>query len=182
MATTTKEPLSFTIRTANPTDAPSIQRIGSSVFAATFGFSLSERDLEAYLSDAYSLQSVHDDIANTRKTVCVACDARDSVIGFVLLTEGTIEECITSVPAPIELQRLYVDSSAHGKGVGGALARHVEELARARGFKTLWLGVWEHNQRAKGVYGRLGYSVVGAHDFVMGDEVQTDEIWTKGLL
>lgn len=172
---------SFTIRIATTADATSIKHIGSTVFTATFGHSLSKVDLDAYLDDAYSLQSVLDDILNSRKTVCVACDALDSVIGFAFLSEGTIEDCIRAVPAPIELQRLYVDSTAHGKGVGSALLTHVEGLARRKGFRTLWLGVWEHNHRAQAVYKKLGYGKVGVHDFVMGNERQTDEVWTKSI-
>jgi len=176
-----KDLLSFTIRIATTADAASIKYIGSTVFTATFGHSLSKVDLDAYLGDAYSLQSVLDDIVNSRKTVCVAYDAQDRVLGFALLTEGTVEGCVRGMPAPIELQRLYVDTTAHGKGVGGALLRHVEGLARRKGFRTLWLGVWEHNHRAQAVYKKLGYGKVGVHDFVMGNERQTDEIWTKSV-
>ncbi len=171
----------FAIRFARALDAESICRIGSTVFAATFGHSLSVEDLNAYLDRAYSLQSVLDTIANASNTVCVACDPEDEVLGFAVLTEGTTEECIRDVPAPVELQRLYVDGKAHGKGVGGALVRFVEGVARKRGFHTCWLGVWEYNYTAQKVYERLGYARVGEHDFVMGKEVQTDWIMTKAL-
>jgi len=43
---------------------------------------------------------------------------------------------VKDVEKPIELQRLYVDDRFHGSGVGGALFRHVEVLAKERGFKT----------------------------------------------
>lgn len=181
LANHTKDPTPFTIRIASPEDASSIRNIGSTVFAASFGHSLAPEDLEAYLEDAYSLQSVLDDIGNPSKTVCVACDAQNQVLGFATLTEGTIEDCIRSVPAPVELQRLYVDSAAHGRGIGGALIMHVEGIARDRGFKTCWLGVWEENYKAQKVYERMGYGKAGDHDFVMGEEVQTDWILVKEL-
>ena len=184
MTTTTHgkdSPPPLTIRLATPPDAESIRHIGSTVFAATFGHSLSAEDLNAYLDEAYSLQSVVDDIANPAKTVVVACDLKDEVLGFATLTEGTIEECIRDVPAPVELQRLYVDSKAHGRGVGGRLMRSVEGIAREKGFKTSWLGVWEFNYKAQKVYEKLGYVKAGDHDFVMGKEVQTDWILIKAL-
>lgn len=171
----------FRIRVATVDDATSIRHIGITVFAATFGHSMPAEDLDEYLGDAYSLQSVHNDITDPSKTVCVACDTRNRVVGFATLTEGTIEDCIRSAPSPIELQRLYVDGAAHGRGVGGALVRHMEQVAMDRGFKTCWLGVWEENFVAQKVYEKLGYRKVGHHDFVMGKEVQTDWILAKEL-
>lgn len=164
-----------------PEDAASIQQIGRTVFALSFGHSLPAEDLNDYLEDAYSLQSVLDDIQSPSKTVCVACDSQKHVIGFATLTEGTIEDCIRSVPAPIELQRLYVDSTAHGKGIGSALIKHAEGIAKNRGLQTCWLGVWEENYIAQKVYEKSGYRKVGDHDFVMGKEVQTDWIMVKEL-
>jgi ribosomal protein S18 acetylase RimI-like enzyme len=177
----TKDSAPFTIRIAIPEDATFIQHIGSTVFATTFGHSMPAEDLKIYLEDAYSLQSVLNDIQIPSKTVCVACDARNQVVGFATLTEGTIEDCVRSAPAPIELQRLYVDSAAHGQGVGGALMKHAEDIAKDRGFQTCWLGVWEENHKAQKMYERLGYRKVGDHDFVMGKEIQTDWILIKEL-
>jgi ribosomal protein S18 acetylase RimI-like enzyme len=177
----TKDSAPFTIRIAIPEDATFIQQIGSTVFATTFGHSMPAEDLKIYLEDAYSLQSVLNDIQIPSKTVCVACDARNQVVGFATLTEGTIEDCVRSAPAPIELQRLYVDSAAHGQGVGGALMKHAEDIAKDRGFQTCWLGVWEENHKAQKMYERLGYRKVGDHDFVMGKEIQTDWILIKEL-
>ena len=182
LGTVAKDALAFTIRIANTADAPAIRQIGSTVFTVEFGYSVSADDLNAYLEESYSVQSVIDDILNASKTVCVACSTHDqTVLGFAMLTEGTTEDCIRDVPSPVELQRLYVDIAAHGKGVGGAMVRYIEGIAREKDFETMWLGVWEENHRAQKVYQKLGYAKVGAHDFVTGKEVQTDEIWIKTL-
>jgi ribosomal protein S18 acetylase RimI-like enzyme len=180
-ATRKKDAAAFTIRVAIPEDAISVQHIGSTVFTTTFGYSMPGEDLKTYLETAYSLKSVLEDIKSPLKTVIVACNPLNQIIGFVTLTEGTAEECIRSAPSPIELQRLYVDSTAQGQGVGGALMRFAEGNARSRGFRTCWLGVWEENYKAQKVYERAGYTKVGEHDFVMGEERQTDWILVKEL-
>ena len=46
--------------------------------------------------------------------------------------------------------------------------------ARQEGFPFVWLGVWEHNRRALAVYEHLGFSVIGDHTFLFGDEEQRD--------
>lgn len=169
------------LRSAEPKDIEAIAKLGSTTFASSFGYSLPASDLHAYLEEAYSLSSIANDLANPLIDIIVACDDHDHVIGFVQLTQGTIEPCIADAERPIELQRLYVDERYHGGGVGRALENAVESLSRERGFKTMWLGVWEENLKAQKAYERFGFSKVGSHDFVMGTCVQTDWILTKTL-
>lgn len=56
-----------------------------------------------------------------------------------------------------------------------------QDIARSWGFKTMWLGVWEDNFKAQKVYGKLGFTRIGEHDFKMGDCIQTDWIMIKNL-
>jgi RimJ/RimL family protein N-acetyltransferase len=46
--------------------------------------------------------------------------------------------------------------------------------ARERGADRVWLGVWEHNPRARRFYAKCGFAPAGDHAFVLGDEVQRD--------
>jgi ribosomal protein S18 acetylase RimI-like enzyme len=98
-------------------------------------------DLEVYLNSAYSPSSIAADLANPHVTIIVACNDIDSVVGFVQLTEGTMEDCLKGTEKPVELQRLYVSQEYHGEGVGRKLVDCVERLALERGFVTMWLGV-----------------------------------------
>lgn len=41
--------------------------------------------------------------------------------------------------------------------------------------------VWEHNLKAQRFYMREGFEKVGSHEFVMGEERQTDWIMVRGL-
>lgn len=177
----TKRP--FTLRLAQPKDVPSITSLGSSVFAASFGYSLPPSDLEDYLNTAYSPSSIASDLSSPNIDVIVAVSPEndDQVLGFSQLTQGTIEPCVKGSEKPIELQRLYVSQECHGKGVARALVEKVEEMARKRGFKTMWLGVWEENFKAQKVYGKFGFVRVGEHDFKMGTCIQTDWIMSKNL-
>ncbi|EXJ60507.1 hypothetical protein A1O7_04660 [Cladophialophora yegresii CBS 114405] len=108
-------------------------------------------------------------------------EANDSVIGFAQLTEGTTEPCLSHLRSSVELQRLYVSTAHHGHGVGKALAREIELLARSLGYRSLWLGVWEGNFKAQRVYEGLGFTKVGDHEFKMGNCIQMDWIMCKGL-
>jgi len=91
-----------------------------------------ETHLNTHLTPAALLPNLQDSLID----IFVALNQDGQILGCVQLTQGTIEECVRDVEKPIELQRLYVDDRFHGSGVGGALFRHVEVLAKERGFKT----------------------------------------------
>lgn len=104
------------------------------------------------------------------------------IVGFVQLNTAWIEPCITTPrSSTIELQRIYVGSPAQGRGVGKSLLGFAEKWARGRAFTTLWLGVWEENLKARGIYEGVGFARVGEHGFKMGGCVQTDWIMCKSL-
>jgi len=53
--------------------------------------------------------------------------------------------------------------------------------ARAWGADVLWLGVWEHNDRALAFYARSGFREAGEHVFMIGRQVDRDLILVKDL-
>ena len=177
-----REKVQSMIRPATEADVPAIVHVGITTFTSSFGHSMPEADLQAYLSEAYHPGAIQSMLSDPRSNTFVACDPSDisSVMGFVQLNQGKVEECVSG-PKPIELNRFYVDAKFHGSGVGSALFWYVDKLAREWGFETLWLGVWEENLKAQRAYQKFGFSKVGTHDFVMGECVQTDWILTKNL-
>ncbi|KAF4630293.1 hypothetical protein G7Y89_g7844 [Cudoniella acicularis] len=178
-----EKPQKPTIRLATPTDASQIASLGRTVFSKAFGYSLPPSDLQIYLQTSYSVASIQADLTNPLMTVLVAISpsAPDQILGFAQLTEGTMEPCIEGKEDPIELQRLYVGLEWKGMGLGRLLVEGIEEVAREKGGKTLWLGVWEENFSAHKVYEKLGFRNTGHHDFVMGSCVQRDWIMWKSL-
>lgn len=170
-----------TIRPASVKDAGRIAELGAHVFTITFGHSVEPHELEAFLEESYTPSAITKDINDHDKDVIVATDANNDILGFAYLTRGTTEPCVQHVEKTVELQRIYVHPLAHGKGVGRALERATETMAREQGFKNIWLGVWEENPRAIKAYEKWGYTQVGDHDFVIGTVVQTDNIMLKAL-
>jgi ribosomal protein S18 acetylase RimI-like enzyme len=55
------------------------------------------------------------------------------------------------------------------------------QLAAAKGFQTIWLGVWERNLRAQTFYKKYGFAVVGQHIFKLGNDEQIDLIMTRKI-
>lgn len=166
------------IRTADASDAAVLAAVGTRTFRDTFAAENAATDMEAYLAEAFSLDRIASELADPDNTFLLALTAMNGVAGYAKLRTGTGEPSVSGL-APIELQRLYVDRSAIGGGFGAALMEACLATAQAGGFQTLWLGVWEHNARAIAFYQRWGFQQVGAHEFRLGQDVQTDLIMQR---
>ena len=167
------------IRPATLADAEALSTFGRHVFSATFGADNDPDDLRAYLDDAYAPRVQSAEIADPAISTLIA-HAGDAWCGFAQVRVSDVPACVDDATA-IELWRLYVDHAWHGRGVAAALmASACDDIAR-RGARTAWLGVWERNARAQAFYRKQGFTRVGTHTFVLGRDVQTDEIWMRRL-
>ena len=74
----------------------------------------------------------------------------------------------------MRLHKLYVSADAIGTGAGAALMRCGIDWATGTGYGSMWLGVWEHNHRARAFYERWGFCPVGTEAFRLGSDDQVD--------
>lgn len=59
------------------------------------------------------------------------------------------------------LRSAHVEPEWQSRGIGTLLIRHLEQLAAARDFEAVRLGVAKENTRALALYERHGYAVIG---------------------
>ena len=69
----------------------------------------------------------------------------------------------------------------HGKGLAQALMDACIGELRRQNADAVWLGVWEHNPRAIAFYRKCGFTEVGEHVFVLGEDPQRDVVMVKPL-
>lgn len=154
------------IRLAVPADAAALAELGARTYRDTFVDSTAPDDLRIFLARTYNEAEQGKEIADP--TIVTFVDEIDGeLVAYAQLKLG-------DDPSRIELGRLYVDRSQHGRGVAHALMRRCLDEAAARGAETIWLGVWEHNERAKAFYRKHGFVKTGVHPFLVGTDVQTD--------
>lgn len=167
------------IRIATPADAEALAALAERTFRDTFAGDNAADDMEAYVGESFSPDRVRAELADGANTFLLAfVGGRHSPAGYAKLRTGTAEPCVTG-PAPVELQRIYVDRGAIGHGVGAALMRAGLEAAREAGHRTLWLGVWERNARAIAFYRQWAFATVGEHLFRLGSNDQRDLIMAR---
>jgi ribosomal protein S18 acetylase RimI-like enzyme len=169
------------IRTATLADAEPLAALAERTFRDTFADDNSTADMDAYVRDSFSLDRVRAELAEDMNTFLLAfMDGEAQPHGYAKLRNGTTDPSVTG-PDPVELQRLYVNPSTMGQGVGAALMRASLDAARSAGRRTLWLGVWERNARAITFYERWQFETVGEHVFRLGSDHQTDLIMARAV-
>lgn len=169
------------IRDAAPRDADALAGLAERSFREAFAADNTTGDMDAYVAAHFTpahLRAQLED-AGTR-FVLAAPDPQAAPVGYAKLRLDAAPPG-GGLPAPAELHRLYVLQDWVGTGTGAALLNAGLAAAREAGRRTLWLGVWERNERAIAFYERFGFGTVGTVPFRLGDDLQTDLIMARPL-
>jgi ribosomal protein S18 acetylase RimI-like enzyme len=160
------------IRQANAHDASALAALGARTFTDSFAAYNQPDDLRDYLAKWFTPQQIESEL---RETVCtfLVAEATDGggLTGYAKLRIGRQPPACVSGSNPIEIHRMYVLESWHGRGIGPALMNECLNRARAGGHDIIWLGVWDRNPRARAFYRKCGFIDVGEHIFQLGYEV-----------
>lgn len=167
------------IRRASRDDTEILAELGNRTFRDAFGPDNNAEDMEAYIASAFTPTQIASELADPAVTFLLAYLA-EKPIGYAKLKVGKVPECVHGFK-PLELERLYIGEGVIGKGYGTALMASCVEEACQSGYETLWLGVWERNERAQNFYRKRGFSGVGTKEFIIGKDVQKDLIMERRL-
>lgn len=167
------------IRRALPSEAAALATLMARTFSEAFGAANRPHDLATHIARSYSAEIQARELTDPDHTVLVA-DAGGTLAGYAQLRTGDVPAEVTG-PAPLQLWRFYLDRAWHGTGLALILMTAAAHEARARGARTLWLGVWEENPRGIAFYRKVGFREVGRFLFHVGDDPQRDLIMVSDL-
>jgi ribosomal protein S18 acetylase RimI-like enzyme len=167
------------ITQASPEDFKIIQVIGRQTFLDSFAYSTTEADMTSYLEESFTEKKIRAELANPDSMFFVAWDDENTV-GYLKVNTGKTQKELQDDTA-LEIERIYVKSSHHGKMVGQLLYDKALEIAILQDKAYLWLGVWEENPRAIRFYEKNGFVAFDKRIFKMGNDEQTDIMMKKIL-
>lgn len=167
------------IRPAESRDAALLAELGARTFYDTFAAGNKPEDVDAYLAAAFGPAQQAAELADPRASFLIA-EIEAIAVGYAQLKSGDTPPCVKGYN-PVELVRLYVSQEWIGRRVGEALMRACITEAEQKGYQTMWLGVWERNERAQKFYLKWGFQVTGEHIFQLGTDPQTDWIMERAL-
>ncbi|WP_242498982.1 GNAT family N-acetyltransferase [Bifidobacterium pseudolongum] len=160
------------IEMAQSTDVNTIRDLSIATFAETFASLNTEEDMEQYNERHFSTDELQREIDNPDSTFMVAkVDGVPAGYMKVNVGDAQTEEMLGN---RMEVQRLYILRQYKRNGLGTRFMHTAFDMARAQGKSVIWLGVWEHNDAAIAFYKRMGFVQFGSHDFVLGEDRQTD--------
>jgi diamine N-acetyltransferase len=167
------------VRHATVEDAALLAELAARTFAETFAADNSAEDMAAYLASSFGRAQQAAELADPQCVVLIA-EIDGVAAGYAKLHAGPPPQSVTDQKS-VELVRLYVSREWLGRGVGAALMRVCISEAMEQDYRTIWLGVWEHNSRARDFYQKWNFREVGEHIFQLGDDSQRDIVMERSI-
>jgi ribosomal protein S18 acetylase RimI-like enzyme len=148
------------IRPARTDDVALLSALARRTYADGFAASLGPSDLAAHLCDNLS-DATFAGAMDDGDTVLVA-ELEAGFVGFVQFGAARMK---LAEPLPLagEIRRLYVLADLQDKGIGSRLMDAALDHPRLKAAEAVYLDVWERNDRARRLYERYGFVVIGAH-------------------
>lgn len=161
----------FGIKKATATDAAVLAKLGADTFYHTFRPHNTEEDMQAYITKAYASEVILQNLANA-DIAYYLCYYDSKAIGYIKLlhnaTYGVLQQqCI-------ELEKIYILHTYFGTPTATLLMQQAIAHAKQAGFKTLFLGVWQENERAVAFYKKMGFEVFDTRQFKLGSRLCED--------
>jgi diamine N-acetyltransferase len=172
------------IRKLTINDVSKLCDISRKTFIEAFEHQNNPDDFYAYVNAAFTIETLTTELNTEGVSFYFVEDEALAPIAYIKLTENK-SPLQTSNPKievdfnfegikATELDRIYLFSEHHGKGVAQIAMNHVMAVAKDNGSHFVWLGVWEHNPKAIRFYEKMGFEKFGTHIFDIGEDPQTD--------
>ena len=169
----------ITIRKAEITDADVLLTLSKKTFYDFFAHLNEPANMEAYSAVAFTIEKVTSELTNPGSEFYFAV-VDDQLAGYLKLNFNDAQTELKNSNT-MEVERIYVLAEHHGKRIGGDLLTFAMNTGIERQLDTIWLGVWEHNHSALGFYKNKGFEQFGSHDFMLGNDRQTDLLMKRKL-
>lgn len=168
------------IRPATVDDAAALADLGALVFRHTYGAAIPSPTLDAYLVRTFTPATLRLALLDVDTSYLVATQA-DRLIGYSKCATTSPPACVQGAKVS-ELVNLYVHPAYQGSGVGRRLLQQTIQVATTQYLTTLWLCVWQANQRAIDFYQRFGFTIVGTTEVYVDNVVFDDWVMQKQSL
>lgn len=155
------------IRPLAPQKIDAVCALARIVWQATYPALISQAQIDAMLADRYSAERIRAQLADPHHAWWTA-QQNAALIGFA---HAVLDE------ADCKLDKLYVHPDHQRRGIGGRLLQAVQDWARERQARRVWLQVNRGNAQAIHAYEKFGFRIVESrvfdigHGFVMDDHV-----------
>jgi ribosomal protein S18 acetylase RimI-like enzyme len=163
------------IQMATHENAQLISELSAVTFFDTFQGTCTNEDIRGFIKDYFSIERVERELHDNDDYYFIAF-LNGNAAGYMRMKEEASDVGIINKHKGIELKRIYVLKEFHSQKVGAELMAFALDFAAEKNYELIWLGVWEHNEKAKAFYKKWGFEDTGVtHPFPIGNTAQTDK-------
>jgi ribosomal protein S18 acetylase RimI-like enzyme len=160
------------IRPAGLPEAQMIADIARKTFMETYGEMNTPENMEAYLNSQFSDEKLVEELEHPRTRFFLAY-LNGIPVAFTKLRDDRKAKKLEEIKA-LEIQRIYVLQEYQGFSMGKAMVDMIKDVARKDGYQTIWLQVWQKNNKAIRFYQKAGFTVFETANFLLGNSCQQD--------
>lgn len=158
-------------------DALTLLELSRKTFFDAFAAQNDPADMDLYASKAFTIDKINFELETADSYFYYALIDND-IAGYLKLNFNSAQTDIND-PEALEIERIYVLERYQGLKIGRQLMDFAINKAISTGKAYVWLGVWEHNQKAIAFYRSKGFEVFGSHPFKLGGDNQLDLLMKK---
>lgn len=163
----------FYIRPTKITELEKLHTISVQTFKETFEAKNTEDDMAIYLKHNLSKKKLNAEFSDRNTSFYFAyCD--EVLVGYLKLNFKDAQKKVVLKGKAYEIERIYILKAHQGRGFGTQLFNEALGIGRGKGYKLMWLGVWELNHKALKFYKKKGLKAFDSHIFQLGNDSQTD--------
>jgi ribosomal protein S18 acetylase RimI-like enzyme len=140
-------PKTVTIQKLILADADALLSLSKETFFDFFAHLNKPEDMEAYASVAFTPQKIKAELSNPNSGFFFAI-LDNEIAGYLKLNYGVAQTEFQDIDA-VEIERIYVLAKHQGKKIGHQFIDFTLKEAAGKNLQYVWLGVWEHNQKAQ---------------------------------
>jgi ribosomal protein S18 acetylase RimI-like enzyme len=167
------------IRSARVDDIPELRQVAITTYQDTFSKFNTPENMQSFFEQAYNLNTLTNELHEEHSKLLIALDD-NKIAGFARMRESDEVRDVLG-DNTVELQRLYVLTSAQGKSIGKLLMQNALHYAAENKYEWIWLGVWERNFKAQEFYKKWGFEKFSEHTFWQGNDPQIDWLLKRKL-
>jgi ribosomal protein S18 acetylase RimI-like enzyme len=172
------------VRAAGPADVPALAAVAAETFALACPPDMTRDRVEAFVSDVLSPDRFAEYVLDPARHLLLA-EEDGTAVGYAMLVAGEpsdddVRAAIRHRPT-VELSKIYVLPSSHGRGTAARLMAEAIGWARSTGAAGIWLGVNQQNERAQRFYAKSGFERVGTKRFLVGGRYEDDYVLEQPL-
>jgi diamine N-acetyltransferase len=136
-----------------------------------------------YMEKYFSVEKLTTEINDNNALFYIAFFNHDPV-GFLKLNlDATLEDF--EVKSALELERIYLNKEATGKGIGKELIQLTESIAKDHNKDLIWLKAMDTSKGSISFYKKMGFKITATHRLkhpLMKEELRGMVVMIKALL